>query len=81
MFVKWPILRLDDGNRAVHHLQAALDKAGFGCDEDEMRWWMFGDSTQSSLSFFQVRNMPNASLLRDSEVPLSHRALMGNMFK
>jgi len=52
----WPILRMDDGNPAVHRLHAALDMAGFDCGEDEMQWWMFGDMTQLAVSFFQACN-------------------------
>jgi len=74
-FEKWPILRLDEGGAAVHHCHVALEKHGFGCDEDEQRWWMYGDATQAAVMTFQA-----CSGLADTGMVDEHtwKALMGN---
>ena len=40
----------------VHALHVALRGAGFTCAEDDLRWWQFGDSTESVLQGFQVHH-------------------------
>lgn len=35
-------------------MQIKLEEAGYAVDEDELRWWMFGMSTQASLRTFQA---------------------------
>ena len=40
----------------VHALHVALRGAGFTCAEDDLRWWQFGDSTESVLQGFQVQH-------------------------
>lgn len=52
----WPVVRLDDGGRAVHQLQCALEGAGYFCGDDEMLWWQFGGNTEASLRTFQACN-------------------------
>lgn len=50
----WAILLEGDGGREVHSLQVALLEKGYFCGEDEMEWWMFGDSTANALRTFQA---------------------------
>lgn len=38
----------------VHTLQILLERAGYGVDEDELRWWQFGSTTANALSTFQA---------------------------
>ena len=33
-----------------------MERAGYFCDEDETRWWMFGMTTQYALRTFQSCN-------------------------
>lgn len=71
----WPMLCMDDGDRNVHYLQCALEREGFYCGEDDMRWWQFGSSTESALRTFQaVSNLPETGVT-DSRTWL---ALMGD---
>jgi hypothetical protein len=34
--------------------QVLLNKAGYFCGEDDMRWWQLGSPTQDALKTFQV---------------------------
>lgn len=52
---RWPTLMEGDGGKLVHALQVSLGVAGFHCNEDEMRWWMFDTTTVNALKTFQVR--------------------------
>lgn len=45
-----------DGGREVHALHVALSAQGYNCGDDDMRWWMFGDTTVAALKTFQVRS-------------------------
>jgi len=43
-----------DGGREVHAMQVALGRHGFHCGDDDMTWWMFGESTMNALRIYQV---------------------------
>ncbi len=51
----WPVVMDMDGGREVHALQVALQRHGFFCGDDDMRWWMFGEPTMNALRIYQVR--------------------------
>lgn len=54
MKVSWPVLMEGDGGKKVHSLHVALQDAGFAADEDEVRWWHFGDTTLNAVKTFQA---------------------------
>lgn len=51
---KWPVVMDQDGGREVHALHVALSRHGFYCGDDDMQWWMFGDSTMMALRTYQA---------------------------
>ena len=50
----WPVLREGDGGVLVLKLQLLLRHAGFYPDDDDTRWWQYGDSTVEAVKFFQA---------------------------
>ena len=73
----WPAVRRDDGGTAVGALQALLMAAGYNVDEDDVRYWHFGDATEQALRTFQACH--EAPRLVESGVadPATWRALLG----
>ena len=64
----FPMLREGDGGRYVRLLQLALDKKGFCVSDDELEFWMFGDTTETALKTFQAcSGMPESGVV-DEEV-------------
>ncbi|CAG9463767.1 unnamed protein product [Pedinophyceae sp. YPF-701] len=50
----WPTLREGDGDENVHKLQLLLMRKGFFSGEEDMKWWMMGDSTMEALKTYQA---------------------------
>ena len=60
----FPMLREGDGGEHVRLLQVALDSKGFCVSEDELEYWMFGDTTETALKTFQACNgMPESGVV------------------
>ena len=51
---KWPLLRPEDGGRAVHQLHNLLALKGYHVDEDDGKFWYFGQMTSNAVQFFQA---------------------------
>ncbi|GAX74527.1 hypothetical protein CEUSTIGMA_g1976.t1 [Chlamydomonas eustigma] len=72
--VRWPIVQEGDGGKEVRMLQACLEDLGFYCGEEDMRWWMFGDTTHNSLMAFQASSgLPQSGVCEEA----TWRALLG----
>ncbi|GAX75999.1 hypothetical protein CEUSTIGMA_g3442.t1 [Chlamydomonas eustigma] len=70
----WPVVQEGDGGKDVRTLQACLEDLGFYCGEEDMRWWMFGDTTRNSLMAFQASaGLPQSGVCEES----TWKALLG----
>ena len=64
----FPMLREGDGGKHVRLLQLALDRKGYCVSDDELEFWMFGDTTENALKTFQAcSGMPESGVV-DEEV-------------
>lgn len=71
----WPVLMEGDGGKEVHSLHVALQEAGFAADEDDIRWWHFGDTTLNAVKTFQAcQGIPESGICDDR----TWKALLGS---
>jgi peptidoglycan hydrolase-like protein with peptidoglycan-binding domain len=55
---RWPSVNEGDGGRLVHALHVALQNEGCYPDDDDIRWWHYGDSTAAAVKTFQASRRP-----------------------